>query len=480
MKKYLALVLSMVFVLGFAASAFAIHAEIPAETTPVVAAKNTQIELSGELRIRGWYEDNITNNTGTLKATTGLPYKGGSMSWYDQRVRLAIDVKTAPNVTGRIHLETGEGPRGDVFTWGGTNSIGGEGGQRPLGPTRLLEAWLAYTGSGLLGVPAGIKVGHMPLVVGEGLFVDHRRYGDDAILLYVEPMKGTEINLVTAKLYEGDTDPAAGLQPTDNTDDIDLYSLMLTHKLDKDNTIGLNYSMANSRDINGIISAGTLTETDAYFADAKANLQNVGLFAKGKISDIGYRATADFQFGKIKDISGSDDLKFRGWGVTLGANYKLDPVTLRANFIYGSGDDDDDNKIEQFMTFPATVIDPNIPTVVYNYRVVTAAGAIGTGISNTTAYNLGITASPMKDLTAHLDYYLLRASKKLASTGFGSDKDIGSELDLKLTYRIARNLTYAINAGVLFADDFYKASSTGPTSDPKNAVVFQHQITLSF
>jgi hypothetical protein len=88
--------------------------------------------------------------------------------------------------------------------------------------------------------------------------------------------------------------------------------------------------------------------------------------------------------------------------------------------------------------------------------------------------------SPIKDLTAHLDYYLLRASKKLNPTGFGSNKKIGSEVDLKVTYRLARNLTYSINSGILFADDFYKTGTPGVTNDPKNAVVLQHQLVLSF
>ncbi len=457
MKKYLVLVLSMLFVLGIAGSAFAIHASIPAETTPVVAPKDTEIRLGGELRIRGWYSDNITDTAGA-KATTGRPYDGGSMAWYDQRVRLAVDVRTAPNVTGRIHLETS----GENITWGSANTLVPGGGTYAGGGVDLdvLEAWIAYTGSGLLGVPTGLKLGRMPVVVGEGTFFDHRRRGDDAILFYVEPAKGTEINLLTAKLHENFA--------TDNTDDIDLYSLMLTHKLDKDNTLGLNYSLINSNDLLGF-----------NLSDVK--LQNVGLFGKGKIAGIGYKATVDFQFGRLDPIpAGLDDQRFRGWAATLGANYKLDPVTLRANFVYGSGDDDDDNRIEAFQTFVGNVIDPNLPTVVYNWRVVTAAGGLGTGIANTTAYNIGITASPIKDLTAHLDYYLLRASKELNPTGFGSDKKIGSELDLRLSYRIARNLTYSINSGILFAGDFYETGVAGVTNDAKNAVVLQHQLVLSF
>lgn len=495
MKKYLLVALSMALALGFAAPSFAIHAAIPAETTPIVAAKDVQIQLEGEIRIRGWYEDNITNADGA-KALVGRPYEGGSMSWYDQRVRLAIDTRIGDNVSGRIHLENTSAYSADNYLWGETSTVGaaGAGGSKRTTDLRFLEAWIAYTGKGLLGVPAGIRVGHMPTVIGEGVFFDHRRYGNDAILFFVEPAKGTEINLLTAKLFESTA--------TDNTNDVDLNSLMLTHKLDKDNTLGLNWSIINSRDMDGadggvgppattptigtalyrMPGAGASGAVSNY-RDATLNLHNVGLSARGKVSDIGYKATVDFQFGKVKDMIGAiDDVKFSGYGVTLGANYKLDPVTLRANFVYGSGDDNTDGKNKAFQTFVGNVIDPNLPTVVYGWRVDTAAGSgiRGTGIANTTAYNLGATYSPLKDLTLDFDYYLLRASEKLTATGFGSDKEIGSELNLKASYRLARNLTYSINSGILFAGDFYETGVAGVTNDAKNAVVFQHQIVLRF
>ena len=452
MKKYLALVLSMVFVLGFAASAFAIHAEIPAETTAVVGVKGTEIQIEGEVRIRGWYEDNITNTAGTANAATGRPYSGTSMAWYDQRVRLAVDVRTAPNVTGRIHLETEVDPiRGsDAYVWGKTDTAvtgGGvaAGGAKTGDRLSILEAWIAYTGTGLLGVTSGIKAGHMPLVIGAGQFYDHRRYGDDAILLFIEHAKGTEINLVTVKFSEGTI--------TDNTNDTDAYALLLTHKLDKDNTIGANYTYVNN-------------------SDAKLSLQNIGLHAAGKLAGLGYRASADFQFGDL-----TSTVKARGYALTAGVNYKVDPVTLRASFAYGTGDKAGTAKNEQFLAFVGNVINY---TAVYEYRVHSAAGNTGTGLANTTYYNIGLDWSPVKDLRLALDYFLLRASKATAASGYGSDKEIGSELDLKLSYRIARNLTYFINSGVLFAGDFYKAAGTGPNSDPKNAVVFHHGLTLSF
>lgn len=449
MKKYLSIILAAIMVLGFSASAFAIHASIPAETTAVGSAKDVQINIGGEIRIRGWYQDNVTNAAGTANATTGFPYSGNSQARYDQRVRLAVDVKAGANLSGKIHLETGsigaaDGNSTDVTVWGFLPSA--EGGRKQANLDTVVEAWIAYTGSGLFGVPAGIKVGHMPVIIGAGQFFDHRRYGDDAILFVLEPTKGLELNLLTAKLREGAV--------TDNTDDRDLYSLMGVYKIDKDNTIGANYSYINESDI-------------------EMSLQNAGIFARGKMMGLGYRATIDMQFGDL-----TPTVKARGFGATLGLNYKLDPVTLRGSFAYGSGDSNPaDNKDKTFKTFIANVINY---TVVYDYRVNTAAGGLGTGIANTTYYNLGVDYSPIKDLNLALDLFILRASKSIAATGYGSDKEIGTEVDFKATYKVAKNLTYFVNSGILFAGDFYKAAATGPTSDPKNAIVFHHGLTLSF
>ncbi len=464
MKKYLSILLAVVLVLGFSASAFAIHASIPAETASVVSAKDVQIRLGGEIRVRGWYQDNITNYTVTENATTGFPYAGSSQARYDQRVRLAVDVKAGANLSGRILLETGSTDTGtpnnstDVTVWG--NLAATEGGRKQATLDTVVEAWIAYTGSGLFGVPAGIKIGHMPFMIGAGQFYDHRRFGDDAILLVIEPTKELELNFATVKVKEGSS--------IDNTDDTDLYTLMATYKVDKDNTVGANYTYVNN-------------------SDSEMSLQNIGLFARGKLMGLGYRAAVDFQFGDL-----TPTVKARGWAASVGLNYKLDPVTVRASFGYGSGDKRSTaNKDEMFYTSLANVINY---TVVYDYRVSTAAALataspygelgtkyrLGTGLSNTTYYNLGADFSPMKDLTLALDLFYLRASRILAPTGYGSDKEIGTEIDLKATYKIAKNLTYFINSGILFAGDFYKAAATGPTSDPKNAIVFHHGLTFSF
>ncbi|MFA4980372.1 MAG: alginate export family protein [Sphingobacterium sp.] len=478
MKKSLIIVLSMLLVMGFAVSAFAIHATMPAETNAVVAPKGTEIRLGGEIRIRGWYRDNVTNDAGTANAESGRPYSGGSMSKYDERVRINIDAKLSPNVSGRLQLQTSS------TTWGVTNTATNDGG-RLLGDggIRFREAWIAYTGTGLLGVTAGLKLGHMPFMIGAGEFVDHRPFGDDAIVLWIEPAKGTDITLSSVKVYESSVTGR-------NRDDWDMYTLMVAHKLDKDNTIGLDLSLGTTSDMD------VTTAPYTGHGDAEMNLWNLGLNAKGKVAGpgLGYNASIDLQFGNIKDITvAPEKRKFRGYGIVAGLNYMVDPVTLRGMVAYGSGDKiDSADKNEGFQVFGAIDADLGRYTVVYDGTVTTAAHydgtqgiqgrTRGTGIANTTIYNMGLTVSPMKDVTARLDYFLLRASKKLSNTAdaFGNSKKIGSELDLRLSYKLGAGLTYFINSGILFAGDFYKAAATGITSDPKNAVVAQHGVTLVF
>ena len=114
MKKYIAIIAAMLFVLGFAASAFAIHAEIPAETSAIVVKGDSTVTLGGEIRMRGEIkETDFDSDTDTTAA-------------YDGRVRIGVDVKVAPNASGYIQLETSkqDDDTTDTYTWGDAGSHG--------------------------------------------------------------------------------------------------------------------------------------------------------------------------------------------------------------------------------------------------------------------------------------------------------------------------------------------------------------------
>lgn len=424
--------------MSFAASAFAIHAEIPSETQAIVAKGTTQITLGGELRTRGWYTRNIA---GASASPTGE----SDSAWVDQRLRLSIDANVSPNVQGYIQLESGDSVISDTTIWGNRN--------QHLPGFNVLQAWILYHGTGLFGFHSGIKVGHMPLALGEKLFFDHTRFGDDAVVFFMDPTKDLHIAFVWDKVTgEGNGHrviPILGIPANtltgsrfDNTDDLDGYVGLAVYKLDAKNTVGINYTYLNQ-------------------SDARYTAQNLGIHANGNIAGFGYKAEADINFGEL----GNSD--FKGYAGMLGVNYMVDPATLRASFAYGSGPEAGSSDIDQFTPYLSEVQNY---TFIYEYLVNSTAGGKSTGLANTTYYNLGADFSPMKDLKASIDGYILRASESNSPSG---SKNAGWEVDLKVVYNVAKNLAYQVDAGYFKTGRFYG-------DNREDVTVLRHMLTLNF
>ena len=474
MKKYLALVFSALFILSFAATAFAVHeTEHPAEA--VVSAGAAKITLGGKMVMRGWYLDNISTQIVDLNAlelfgidTGALPEKTGSQSFFTTNAYITVDAKIGENLQGLMELETssGESNNSGVLYWGTYDTKNNQ-------ELKFRQLWLQYTGSGLLGAPAGLKAGHMPITLGEGQFLRNDRFGNDAILLWVDPMKELHLLIGTTKLNEGNTT----VGDISSTDDLDGYVALATYMLNKDNTIGINYTLAHSdgnlpslADYAGIPNCETL------------NFQNAGIHANGKLWGISYAAEADFNFGKAENvIETGNDAKFKGWGVFAKLGYMLDPVNIRASFAMGSGDDEyediasDDMDVEEYQTLQGTDATGGVArythyTQIYERFIRTAAveavvstfpgGNIrSTGIANTTYFNLGLDVNPIKEVAVSVDGFLLQATETGAwedIVGNSVDEDLGWEIDSKINWKIAKNFTYFVEAAWFKPGDFYE------------------------
>ncbi len=462
MKKLLLIVLSIVFVLGFIAADYA------------AAVEQTDITLSGSIRTRGEMRVNVNDFDDSASNT-------GDSSAYDTRVRLQVDVKTSPNTSGRIEIESGDCTSSeaastnvtDVYTWGtcGSEGLGvyGEGnGKR--GTLNIRQAWIQHEGSGLLGVPSSIRIGHMPFILGNGLFLNHSKYGDDLIVVTIEATKELGITLVNAKATEG---------TTGTPDDTDAYVVAFT------------YTGVDSIDIDGDI---TFINDQNYSAHG-LHVWNFGLRGATVINDINLRADVEIQSGKAKGALGAaaatatnivSDAKFRGYAFLIAADMAIDQVTYDAAIAYGSGDSDrSDDTVDTFLTAQHG---SQKFTYVYDYRTATAGvtapalnaggtGAAGTGIANTYYLKIGALANPLKDMTAKVDLYLLRASQ--STSNINSSKSIGTEIDAKITYDIEKNLVYYVEGGYLWAGNFYK-NVAASASNPDNAYSVRHGIMLTF
>ena len=425
MKKYLVIVLGVICILSFAVTASA------------------EVTLGGKLLPRGWYFDNIS----FLSGHSCLPTEAESYAMYTTNVFLSVDARVADNVRGFVELETGLGPTSGIYWWGVDSSNDAKAGK---GNLLFRQAWLQYTGSGLLGIPSGMKIGHMLLTLGEKQFFNHERFGDDAILLWIDPTKELHLGAATVKLTEG--------KLNQDGDDTDAYAVVSTYKVNKDNTVGVNYTYFNG-------------------SNYKLSPQNLGLHANGVVSGVKYAAEVDFQFGE----KGTTD--YTGYGILAKLGYMLDPVNLRASFALGSGDSDGTGKNSEFQAIVGTdyhaVARFAHYTQLYERAVSTAAdyqtvtgNSRTTGIANTTYYNLGVDVDPVKDLGLSLDGYYLRAT----NVASGVSKYIGSEVDLTGSYKIAKNLSYFVQAGLFTPGKYYDSR----TADKKTATMAVHGLSLTF
>ncbi len=482
MRKFTIIALSILLLFSLSALAYA----------------ETDIKLGGRILVRGWYFDNVTwiDVSGIGSNLWGIPYDyNNSDSLYTTNAYLTVDAKIADNLQAYMELETsGSGnQQSGLYAWGTHD-------QKPNADLWFRQLWMQYTGSGLLGVPAGIKVGHQLLTLGEKQFYNMERFGTDAIVVFVEPTKELFIGALTAKHLEGDF-RASG-------DDVDANVIMATYKLDKDNTVGLFYALVESDDIDKVANVLLGPLGPVSLGLDELSLQNIGLHANGKIMGaLTYAAELDIQFGSLdaQPWTGSSDADFGGWAIMAKVGYVIPdtPLTIRASYARGSGQEDlTDNDIDEFQfvgpkdTETAIARFPHY-TQIYERTINTASLAQitsgsfpglpqrNTGIANTTYYNLGIDFMPMKDLTLSLDGFYLQATETggwedLFAGTRSVDEDLGWEIDFKGSYKITKNLTYFVEAGLFDADDFYKDTYGGGVEDPDSVTQVIHGLNLTF
>jgi len=485
-KKYASLLAVFVLLLGFAAISYSAPAEIPADTSAVIAKGKTQITLGGELRFRGMYGSNLEvwdrNDYDTISSSLRSydisKEKSANKSYYDYRVRLSLEAKVTPNTTGYIELESGDDYKTDNVDWG--KNTGGARGNYPFGNTKdsnlsIRQAWIQYQGSGLLGVPAGVKVGRQLIKLGYGLFFDHTYFGDDAILVFVQPVKELTIAAHTIKFYENNRTLS---------DDSTAYGILAAYAgkgwgLSGDITYVDHQNLAGYYvGTNGFFN----TSSGTNLSGSAIHLWNIGL--RGNVDDIagtglGFRADIEFQTGKL-DLPTGHDPKFKGWAALAGLDYKFKtiPLSLTLEYAIGSGDKKDSDDIKAFIT---ALGQEQHYTFVYEYFAPSACnfGAnTRTGLCNTQYVKLGGAYDITKDLKAELYGYWLRAHRAVAINGYSeTSKKLGWEVDAKVTYNIDKGLTYFVEGGYFWPGKAYKLASD---KDADDAWAVRHGITLKF
>jgi hypothetical protein len=464
-RKLLIVLMAVIATFALVATGFAAHmTEGGFEYTPeIVKAKKSSINLSGSIRMRGYYYDDMDFSDAAAN--------NDAKAQYDHRIRLKVDATVSPNTMGVLELETTNdpgNPQSADYVWGTSGALNkgaydtGTSGNSKGTELNIRQAYIAHQGSGLLGVMSGMKVGHQLIKLGNGMFINHSDFGDDAIILWTTPADGMELSFTAAKFSENSGIGGA----IGNSSDSDFYSLGISGTMDP-----VNYSADLS-----FLNDSVATDIDLW---------NLGI--RGDMDLSGIKVSADFgiQFGEAQASEtggiGTPDVDFEGWAIVIGADTKISDFNAHAEFSYGSGDDMATPEYEGYVTSLAS---GQRSTFIADYRT-TGAGTTITGgincgqcgVNNAWYINVGGSMNATPDMKIAADLYYLGVSEEYMAPLF-TDDDMGVELDAKVTYQIDNNLVWYAEGGILFAGDFYKNRTAGAdVADPWGV---RHGIILSF
>ncbi len=394
----------------------------------------TDISVSGMMSIRSRNFDNLSIDKNV---------QSGKTVDTQEKIRLEVNAKASDDLRGKLsienywdsfgRLENYQANDGTAATGGGTS--GGNAEQNPF--LKVREAWINFN---LPGLPLNVNVGHQLLALGNKWFLRNMYFGDDAWVVANVTGPNT-FAIVNIKVAEGLTSVAS--------DDVDAYALLDVFKINENNAVGIDVAEVNVR--GSAVGFGSL---------AGAQLYNIGLNYKGKLGPVNLEAEVDAQTGKVKN--GTTEPKFKGNQIVVQGNVALAPITINFTAARGSGEKYSwngttkvsDNDIKNMVTFQD--IDTHY-TYLYEYKMVTAAGAAHTGFSNTTAISAGVAADVVKSLNIGIDVWYLQATEKIMSAFDGSTSSaIGTEVDAHVNWKLYDNLTWNWQLGYFKPGDGYK------------------------
>ena len=224
-----------------------------------------------------------------------------------------------------------------------------------------------------------------------------------------------------------------------------------------------------------------------------------------------------YTFGKAAEFdAGGQDVDFNGWAAYLMAKTNLGPAYVGAQVGWSAGDNNAaDNKDSTGLGGGS---DWNPALILLNDDLNTwASGTLATGnwkqhvsrvlpagttfvsISgppandkkNTMIYNIFAGFNPMPKLNVEASLTVAAVDKKdvvlttktagvetKRSASFDS-KNLGTEFDLKATYKLYDNLSYMVGAGYLWTGDYFKGPA-GSGIQVDNDYMLMNKLTLSF
>ena len=508
MKKLLVVLLSLGLIVAFGATASA-----------------ADVKFGGSYYLVGVYENNPLL---TPDETAG--YSHYSKAFFYQRFRLQPVLQIAEGLTFTFRLDALE------KVWGSTNQVGnsvyaGQSTPDDLTASRKYNYQAATTSGGapFNNATSNPKIqesleferAYVTFMTGIGQFdvgyqnvddwgTDFGDYSNSrpkiGFMTKVGPMI---LGLAYEKVYENMgttqilTSPVT-VYPQENAVDADKdsYAVYGIYK-DKGVEAGLlyKYYAFNSSRPSGIKSAYNLISPYVKATFGPVYVEGEATYWFGKF--------AGFEDPYVGFLAGTNDVDLQAYSAYLKGKINVGPAYFGALFSYASGDDlGDKTKAKTALSgggpnfAPALILmNDGLNTQTGGCtgcnpgKLISTTGTLGRGgvdqnavtskKYNTVIYNAfaGFNPTPKLNVEAALTYATVdkKAMSRVFATGVVteavSDK-LGTEFDVKATYKIYDNLTYMVGAGYLWTGDYFKGSNASNKID--NDYILLNQLTLSF
>jgi len=483
MKKFLVVLLSLGLIVAFGATASA-----------------ADVKFGGSYYLVGVYQNNPT-----LVKDNGYSY-----ALFYTRTRLQPVFTIAEGLTLTIRLDALEKQWGQTDYKGNSTYIGS------AGPDDLT----ATRGNAATKIPKrGIQESveferaYVTFMTGIGVFQVGYQNVDDwgtdfgdysntrPRIAYSTKLGPMTLNFTYEKVFENESATAAAGVPGANE-----------VAADKD-----TYALSGIYNAKGV-EAGLLYKYYAYDANrpvgVKSAYSQISPYVKATFGPVYVEGEMTYWFGKAaqyelpKGVGAGvlpQDVDMKAWSAYLKGKFNLGPAYFGLLGAYSSGNDlTDDTKVtsapsgggtnfapalilmnDALATWTASKSLAAMPANYTNNPGVTSYNPITSSKYNMMLYNMfaGFNPTPKLNVEAALTYATVdkKAISKNMATGViteaVSDK-LGTEFDVKATYKIYDNLTYMVGAGYLWTGDYFKGSSSSATVSDDYVVL--NKLTLSF
>jgi len=325
--------------------------------------------------------------------------------------------------------------------------------------------------------PVNLKAGIQAFFLNRGFTSDDDGSGAKVIWKVRE---GLYLPATWLRFDEGYENEDPDVLPKDlNKGDLDSYIVAPLIFLSPTIKVNPTYVFFHSRearevDLPGPLPPGAVSNVNAHVMGLNVDAG----FDFGSLWFTGILQAGEIKFTKDATVVGpfaGESFDVKGWLVAAGGAANFGPADVHGQAFYASGDDNglDDGEIGSHLA---------LQTASYYWSEIMGKGMFDNDvsfgspadkISNIYAANLGGTVKPMDKLSVTLDLWYAARAEDIVNTDGEEEDELGTEIDLKITYELIKGMNLDVVGAYLFAGD-----ATGNGED--NPIEIGTRLSISF